>query len=65
MGPGGGGGFFSQRLLSKCAVNTQFVANIVLTDESRFTGGGIVNFNNSHAWVDDNPHDTVTSRRPH
>jgi hypothetical protein len=39
---------FSRRLLSKCAVNTQFVANIVLTDESGFTRGAIVNFHNSH-----------------
>jgi hypothetical protein len=34
---------FCQWLLTKCAVNTQFVANILFTDEARFATDGAVN----------------------
>jgi hypothetical protein len=46
---------FCQRLLAKCVANTWFAANILLTD-------GIVNFHNTHVWVDDNPHTTMASK---
>jgi hypothetical protein len=48
-------------LLTKCVVNPRFVANILFTDEAGFTSDGIVNFLNTHVWVDDNPHTTVAS----
>jgi hypothetical protein len=46
-------------------LSTQFVPNILFTDEAGFTRDGIVNFHNTHVWVDDNPHTTVASRRQH
>jgi hypothetical protein len=51
------------RLFAKWVVNTQFVANILCSDKAEFTRDGIVNFHNTHAWVDDNPHITVASRQ--
>jgi hypothetical protein len=63
-GPSCKGGF-CQQILAKCFVNTQFVANILFADEAGFTRNGIVNFNNAHVWVDDNPHATVASRHEH
>jgi hypothetical protein len=56
---------FCQWLHAKCVVNTQFVASIVFTDEAGFTRDGIVNFHNTHIWVDDNSHTTVASRHHH
>jgi hypothetical protein len=52
-------------LLAKCVVNPRFVANILFTDKAGFTRDGIVNFHNTHVWVDDNPHTTVASRHQH
>jgi hypothetical protein len=56
---------FCQLLLAMCFVNTQFVANILFTDEVGFTKDSIVNFRNTNVWVDDNPHTTVASRHQH
>jgi hypothetical protein len=56
---------FCQWLLAKCNANTQFVANILFTNEAAFTRDGIVNFQNTHLWVDDNPHTTMASRHQH
>jgi hypothetical protein len=56
---------FCQRLLAKCVLNTQFVANILFTVEAGFTRDGIVNFHNMHVSVDDNTHITVASRHHH
>jgi hypothetical protein len=56
---------FCQRLLAKCVVNTQLVANILLTDEAESTRDGIMNFHNTHVLVDDNPHATAVSRSQH
>jgi hypothetical protein len=49
-------------LLAKCVVNPRFVANILFTDEVGFKRDSVVNFHNTHVWVDDNPHTTVASR---
>jgi hypothetical protein len=49
----------------KLIVNTQFVANILFTNEAGFIGDGTVNFHNNHVWVDDNPHTTEASRHQH
>jgi hypothetical protein len=46
---------FCQRLLAKCVVNTQFVANILFTDEAGFIKECTVNFRNGHVWVNGNP----------
>jgi hypothetical protein len=40
-------------------------AKILCTDEVKFTRDGVVNFHNTHAWVDDKPHTTVASRQQH
>jgi hypothetical protein len=56
---------FCQWLLAKCVANTQFVANIIFNENAGFTRDGIVNFHNTHVWVDDNPHTIVTSRHQH
>jgi hypothetical protein len=56
---------FCQLLLAKYCVNTQFVAHILFTEEAGLTTHGIVNFHNTHVWVDDNPHTTVASRHHH
>jgi hypothetical protein len=56
---------FCQWFLAKCTVITESVTNIQFTDEVGFTRGGIVNFRNTHAWVDDNPYTTVASRHQH
>jgi hypothetical protein len=56
---------FCQWLLANCVVNTQFIANILFTDEAGFTRDGIVNVDNTHVWVDDNPHTTIASRHQH
>jgi hypothetical protein len=53
---------FCQWLLTKFDVSTQFVANILFTDEEGFTRVGIMNFHNTHFRADDNPHTTVVSR---
>jgi hypothetical protein len=42
-------------LLTKSTVNTQFVPTILFTEEAGFTWGSIVNFHNTHVWVDKNP----------
>jgi hypothetical protein len=52
-------------LLAKCVVNPRFVAKILFTDEAGFTRDAIVNFHNTHVWVDDNLHTTVASRHQH
>jgi hypothetical protein len=48
----------------RCFANgfSQFVANILFTDDAEFTRDGIVNFHSTHVWADDNPHTTVTSK---
>jgi hypothetical protein len=56
---------FCQWLLAKCLVNTQFVADILFTDEAGFTRECIVSFHHTHVWVDDNPHTTVAARHQH
>jgi hypothetical protein len=56
---------YCHRILAKYAVNPRFVANTLFTDEAGFTRDGIVNFHNTHVWVDDNPHTTVASRHQH
>jgi hypothetical protein len=44
---------FCQWLLAKYIVNTQFLDNILFTDEVGFTRDGIMNFRNTHTLVDD------------
>jgi hypothetical protein len=56
---------FCQWLLAKCIVSTQFVANILFTDEEGFTRDGIMNFHDTHLRVDENPHTTMASRHQH
>jgi hypothetical protein len=56
---------FYKWLFEKCVVNIQFVGNIMFTDEAGFTRDGIVTSHNTHVWVDNNPHTTVTSRHQH
>jgi hypothetical protein len=48
----------------KCIV-TEFVDSILFTDEAGLTRDDIVNFHNTHAWMDDNPHTTMSSRHPY
>jgi hypothetical protein len=45
--------------------NTQFAANILLTDKVGFTKYGIVNLHNTHVWVFDNLHTTMEPRYQH
>jgi hypothetical protein len=52
-------------LLAKCAVNPQFVVNVMFTDEAGFTRDCAVNFRRTHVWTDDNPDTTVTSKHQH
>jgi hypothetical protein len=52
-------------LLAKYFVNPRFVANILFTDEAGFTRDSVVNFHNTHIWLDDNPHISVASRHQH
>jgi hypothetical protein len=54
-----------QWLLAKCVVNTQFVANVLFTNEAGFTRDGIMHVHITHVWVDDNPHTTMASRHQH
>lgn len=49
-------------LLAKCVVNTQFVANILFTDEAGFTGNGTVNSHSTHVCGDGSSHTTVAAR---
>jgi hypothetical protein len=56
---------FCQLLLRKCVIDTQFVANILFTDEAEFTRDGIVNFHNTRALVEDSFLITVASRHQH
>jgi hypothetical protein len=56
---------FWQWHLTKCVVNTQFVANIMYTYEAGLTGESIVNFHSTHVLVDDNPHTTIALRHHH
>jgi hypothetical protein len=56
---------FCQWLLTKCFLNSQFVANILFTYDTGFTRDGIVNLHNTRVWVDDNLHTTVTSKYQH
>jgi hypothetical protein len=53
------------RFFAKWVVNTQFVANILCTDKAEFIRDSIVNFHNTHAWIDDNPNITVSLRHQH
>jgi ligand-binding SRPBCC domain-containing protein len=43
----------------KMLLSIQFVANILFTDEAGVAMVSIVNFHNTHDWVDDNPSTTV------
>jgi hypothetical protein len=52
-------------LLAKFVVNPRFVGNILFTDDAGFTRDVIVNFHNTHVWMDDYPHTTVASRHQH
>jgi hypothetical protein len=56
---------FWQWLLATLAVNTQFAANVLFTDEAGFTRGCILKFHNTHVWMDDNLHTTVASKHQH
>jgi hypothetical protein len=56
---------FCQWLLTTCFVNTQFVANILFTDEAGFTRDGIVNSHNMHVWIDESPFITMASKHQH
>jgi hypothetical protein len=49
----------------KCFLNTQFVGNILFTDETGFTREGIMKFHYTHMWVDDNPDITMMSKYQH
>jgi hypothetical protein len=51
-----------QWLLDKCGCNTQFVDNILFTDEAEFTRDGIVKLRNTHVWVGDKSNSTMASR---
>jgi hypothetical protein len=42
---------FCQWLLAKCVVNTQFLANIIFTDEVGCIRDGVVNFHDAHVRV--------------
>jgi hypothetical protein len=39
-----------------------FIANILFTDEKRFTSDEIAHFLNTHVWMNDNPHITLASK---
>jgi hypothetical protein len=56
---------FCPWLLARCVEYTQLVANILFTDEAEFTRDDIVNFHNTHARADVNPHTTVASTHQH
>jgi hypothetical protein len=56
---------YCQWLIAQCVINTQFVANILFTEEAGFTMDFTVNFHNIHIRVDDIPHSTVTPRCQH
>jgi hypothetical protein len=56
---------FCQWLVAKYVVNIQFLSNFLFTDEAGFTRDGVVNFHNTHFWVDNNPHTTVASTHHH
>lgn len=47
---------FCRWLLQQVAQNRRFHTTILMTDECCFTRGGILNFHNTHAWADQNPH---------
>jgi hypothetical protein len=52
---------FRQRVFVKYDVEAKFVANTCL----RIRRDGIMNFHNTHVWVDENSQTTVASRHPH
>lgn len=47
---------YCQWILHKIAINPNFTANILFTDEANFSRHGIMNFHNDHIWADVNPH---------
>ncbi|XP_022165622.1 uncharacterized protein LOC111030441 [Myzus persicae] len=47
---------FSQTIISKIAMNPNFLKNILFTDEAVFTKDGIFNQHRSHLWSEENPH---------
>jgi hypothetical protein len=49
----------------KIRCKQQLVANVLITDEAEFTRDSVVNFQNTHVWVDNNSHTTVASRHQH
>jgi hypothetical protein len=56
---------FCQWLPAKCILNTQFLANILFTDEVRFIREDAVNFRNTHVRVGESPHTNVILRHQH
>jgi len=46
---------FLQRLLVKCALNSNFIACILFANKVIFTRNKITNFHNDHLWTE-NPH---------
>lgn len=42
--------------------NCSFISKVLFTDETRLTREDVINFNNNHAWTDENPHEIIESR---
>ncbi|KAJ8959993.1 hypothetical protein NQ318_009428, partial [Aromia moschata] len=45
-----------QLLLYKHAEDPRFLANIIFSDESKFTRSGVFNMHNEYVWAKENPH---------
>lgn len=52
---------FCQWFLQQCALQPDFPAYVLFTDEATFTQEGVFNVHNTHVWATENPHAT----RPH
>ncbi|KMQ84443.1 transposable element tc3 transposase [Lasius niger] len=53
---------FAELFLERCAVDPQFPATVLFSDEACFTREGTFNSKNSHVWAEDNPHRIFESR---
>lgn len=52
---------FCQWVMQQCALQPDFVGDVLFTDEATLSREGVFNAHNSHVWATDNPHAT----RPH
>ena len=48
---------FGQQIQQQSALDSQFLNNVLFTDETGFTRDGIFNIHNCHAWIAVNPNE--------